>query len=155
VRVDSIKLFTVSSFAAELWKSRSRIPLLPLPFVEVPYIGSVAGIPLPAAKKYHTSTAVLSAIVVPTAADLAYGLAFVNDRFLAPQINASSSTLTCSPKDGTEPACQTRRAVSLRDFRSQPIADFHRETIRCLATGKACGDITFEKFSSSDADERQ
>jgi hypothetical protein len=45
VRVDSIKLFEVSSFSAIVERSRSRLPLLP-PFVEIPYIGTFAGIPL-------------------------------------------------------------------------------------------------------------
>jgi hypothetical protein len=98
VRVDSIKLFTVSSFSAELRKSRSQIPLFPLPFVEVPYIGTLAGIPLPPAKEYHTSTAVLGAIVVPTAADLAYGLAFVSDRILGP---GSDGSFSCKADSGS------------------------------------------------------
>ena len=59
--------------------SRSRFPLLP-PLVEIPYIGTVAGIPIPGAKEYHTGTAVLSAMVVPTAADIAYGIRFLHDR---------------------------------------------------------------------------
>jgi len=68
VRVDPIKLFEVSSFTAVLRNDRSRFPLLP-PFVEIPYIGTLAGIPLPSAKQYHSSTAVLSALVVPTSVD--------------------------------------------------------------------------------------
>ena len=78
VRVDSIKLFEVSSFSAIVERSRSRFPLLP-PFVEIPYIGTFAGIPLGAAKEFHSSTAIISAYVVPTAADIAYGLRFVSD----------------------------------------------------------------------------
>ena len=73
VRVDSIKLFEVSSFSAIVERSRSRFPLLP-PFVEIPYIGTFAGIPLGSAKEFHSSTAIVSAYVVPTAADIAYGL---------------------------------------------------------------------------------
>jgi hypothetical protein len=78
VRVDSIKLFEVSSFSAIVERSRSRFPLLP-PFVEIPYIGTFAGIPLGSAKEFHSSTAIISAYVVPTAADIAYGLRFVSD----------------------------------------------------------------------------
>jgi hypothetical protein len=115
VRVDSIKLFEVSSFSAELQRSRSRFPLLP-PFVEIPYIGTLIGIPLPPAKQYHTSTAVLSAIVVPTAADLAYGLSFISDRIREPG--------------------GTRKAVSLRDL-YQPVRSFNKEKIYCLAALQA------------------
>ncbi len=81
VRVDSLKLFDISSFSAALQRSRPRFPVIP-PFVELPYIGTLAGVPLPAVKEYHTSTAVLSAIVVPTATDIAYGLTFVMDRMV-------------------------------------------------------------------------
>ena len=41
VRVESVKLFEVSSFAAVLQQSRSKFPLLP-PFVEIPYLGTLA-----------------------------------------------------------------------------------------------------------------
>lgn len=112
VRVDSLKLFEVSSFSAELQRSRSRFPLLP-PFVEIPYIGTLIGIPLPPAKQYHTSTAVLSAIVVPTAADLAYGLNFITDRILDPN--------------------GLRKALSMRDLH-QPIRTFNKEKTSCFAS---------------------
>jgi hypothetical protein len=78
VRVDSIKLFEVSSFSAIVERSHSRFPLLP-PFVEIPYIGTLAGIPLGSVKEFHSSTAIISAYVVPTAADIANGLRFVFD----------------------------------------------------------------------------
>jgi hypothetical protein len=70
IRVESVKLFELSSFSAILQRSRSRFPLLP-PFVEIPYIGTFAGIPIPGAKEYHSSTAVMSAMVLPTEADIA------------------------------------------------------------------------------------
>jgi hypothetical protein len=76
--VDSIKLFEASSFSAIVERSRSRFPLLP-PFVEIPYIGTFAGIPLGTDKEFHSSTAIVSAYVVPTAADIANGLRFVAD----------------------------------------------------------------------------
>jgi hypothetical protein len=98
--------------------------LLP-PFVEIPYIGTLIGIPLPAAKQYHTSTAVLSAVVVPTAADLAFGLAFVGDRILDP--------------------LGPRKALSLKDLH-QPIRAFNKEKVRCLAlqsTAGSCQRLTF------------
>jgi hypothetical protein len=60
VRVDSIKLFEVSSFSAIVERSHSRFPLLP-PFVEIPYIGTFSCIPLGAAKEFHSSTAVIVA----------------------------------------------------------------------------------------------
>src|SRR6202044_1616612 len=58
VRVDSLKLFQISSMTAILRAGRTKLPLLP-PFVEIPYIGTLAGVPLPQAKSYHSSTAIL------------------------------------------------------------------------------------------------
>jgi hypothetical protein len=65
IRVDSLKLFEVSSFAAQLSTPKKRFPLLP-PFVELPYIGSLASLPLAPSREYHASIAVLSAVVIPT-----------------------------------------------------------------------------------------
>ncbi|MDQ2843319.1 MAG: hypothetical protein M3Y72_20230, partial [Acidobacteriota bacterium] len=48
VRVDSVRLFDVSAFTAVLQRSHSRFPLLP-PFMEIPYIGTIVGVPLPPA----------------------------------------------------------------------------------------------------------
>jgi hypothetical protein len=140
VRVDSLKLFEVSSFTAVLRNSRRRLPLLP-PFVELPYIGTVAGVPLPAAREYHSSTAVLSAIVVPTATDLAYGSRFIGDRIIdegsepcdwppAQTVAAQSALqnfLQLKP-------CKLRSAVSLSDFGGQPVREFHRMMVHCLST---------------------
>ena len=143
---------------AELRKSRSQIPLLPLPFIEVPYIHTLAGIPLPSAKEYHTSTAILSAIVVPTAADLAYGLAFINDRLrLEPTREDIANARAMSWHDPRYPRnWQLRRTVSLKDFRDQPILEFHRKKIACLTdkTDPVCNCLKFENVPR-DADERQ
>jgi hypothetical protein len=75
IRVDSVVLFDLSSFSAVLSKGR---PLLP-PLVELPFLGTLAGVPLPTAKEYHSSSAIVSAVVVPTATDLAFGIRFVDD----------------------------------------------------------------------------
>jgi hypothetical protein len=151
IRVDSIKLFAVSSLSGELRKSRSRIPLLPLPLVEVPYIGSVVGIPLPSAKVYHSSIAVMSAIVVPTATDLAYGLAYNNDRVMLWPEKPVAGSNPLAPQNW-----RTVRAVSLRDFRDKPIGEFHRRKMECLANAKdqACKDLWLSKLPR-DIDERQ
>jgi hypothetical protein len=125
VRVDSLKIFEISSFSALLQRSRSRFPLVP-PLVELPYIGTIVGVPIPGAKEYHSSTAVLSAIVVPTAADLAYGLAFVDDHVVAEdQSKCDQQKL---------PVCSLRGAVALADLNHQPIRNFHKAMLNCLAT---------------------
>ena len=147
VRIDSIQLFDISSFSALLSKGRDKFPLLP-PFVEIPYVGTLLGIPLPAAREYHTSSAVVSAVIVPTATDIAYSIRFVNDRVVfgkqdsacAWQLNAGS------------PTCTVRRATSLADFGGAPIREFHRMKLQCILAGKGCEAITFSNLLHDDAD---
>lgn len=132
VRIDSVRLFEISSITAVLQRPRPRLPLLP-PLVELPYIGTFAGVPLPAAKEYHNSTAVLSAIVVPTAADLAYGLEFVSDRVVDPDIDLAQCRWPWQPYSNL-PICKVRRAESMRDLNDAPLREFNRVKIHCLAT---------------------
>jgi hypothetical protein len=132
VRVESVKLFEVSSFSAILERSRSKIPLIP-PFVEIPYIGAIAGLPVPGAREYHASTAILSAMVVPTAADLAYGLRFSFDWVLAGDQSGTCSFVTGSVADAKN-VCRFRRAVSMHDLIDAPIREFHKSMINCFAT---------------------
>jgi hypothetical protein len=127
VRVDSIRLFEISSFSAELQRSRTRIPLIP-PFVEMPYIGSLVGIPRRPGMEFHNSSAILSVVVVPTAADIAYGLAFVDDRLL----------WDIPPKGcgGDKQAlCKARLPLAMSDFGDKNIVSFHVAMLNCLATG--------------------
>ena len=132
IRVESVKLFEVSSFSAIVQRSRSRFPLIP-PFVEIPYIGTLAGIPIPGAREYHGSTAVMSAMVVPTAADIAYGLRFVPDQVVDGDPGKCSYIKDSAGQD-VKNACRFRRAVSLLDLNRQPIGNFHRSMINCFAT---------------------
>ncbi|MBZ5656615.1 MAG: hypothetical protein LAO56_15210 [Acidobacteriia bacterium] len=83
VRVESMKLFELSSFSASLRRKNRSFPLLP-PFVELPYLGSLVRLTLPADPTFHRSFAIASAIVVPTAADLAFGIPFMGDRKVVP-----------------------------------------------------------------------
>ena len=151
VRVESIKLFEVSSFSAILQRSRPRFPLIP-PFVELPYIGTIAGIPLPAAKEYHNSTAILSAIVVPTAADLAYGLTFQSDRVVDPSGACQwPTTLEQKIEQPAKPFCHLRRALSLSDIDKQPIRNFHKAVIHCLSTDMMAPNSSLEGIPAEHA----
>jgi hypothetical protein len=132
VRVDSIKLFEVSSFSAIVQRSRSRFPLLP-PFVEIPYIGTLVGIPLGAAKEFHSSTAVISAYVVPTAADIAYGLRFVFDLVVDGPKGPCSFYKGASGPDVPN-VCVFRHLFSWRDLPTQPLREFNRNITHCFAT---------------------
>lgn len=77
VRVDSLKLFDISAFSATLTHGRS-VPLV-LPFIDIPYVGSLLRLRLPPGTTYHRSFAIVSAVIVPTAADIANAIEFRSD----------------------------------------------------------------------------
>lgn len=129
MRVDSLRIFEVSSLSAQLSRSRTRFPLLPLPGLEVPYIGSLVGIPRRPAVENHSSIAVLSAMVVPTAADLAYGTRFESDLI----VQSDKRGTQCSADSKSQADCVFRRPRSLQDFAGN-IQAFHRTMVGCLAT---------------------
>ncbi len=160
VRVDSLKLFEVSAVGAKLTLSRPPIPLI-LPGVELPYIGSIVGLPRKPAEEYHSSVAIMSAIVVPTAADLAAGLRFDDDRIVV-----SPPGLCLRPWEswatGSLPYCKTGEAASEIQLEG-PIQAFHRIKKECIATGgqdsfglmpgppptpNRCGKLTFDQLPS-------
>ncbi len=145
VRVDSVKLFEVSSFSAIVQRSKSRFPLVP-PFVEIPYVGTLVGIPLSAAKEFHSSTAVLSAVVVPTAADIAYGLKFVFDLQVDGDDGPCSYVKASAGMDVTKP-CRFRKALSQKDLNQAPLRMFNKAMVRCLAKASSsseCEKLTFD-----------
>jgi hypothetical protein len=123
VRIDSIRLFDISSLTAVVSKGRDKFPLLP-PFVEIPYIGTLAGIPLPAAREFHSSSAVLSAVIVPTATDIAYSLRFTDDRILQDNGTHPPSALRFT----------VRKATAMSDFGAEQVREFHKLKVRCLFT---------------------
>ena len=120
IRVDSLRIFEVSSLYAQLERSRAPFPILPIPGLEVPYIGSFVGFPRSPASEYHSSIAILSAIVVPTAADLGYTARFEWDR-----ISRSQATRT------------------MKDLGDE-VPPFHRLMVSCFRSGDAdCASKTF------------
>jgi hypothetical protein len=132
VRVESLKLFEVSAFSAMLQRPRSKFPLLP-PFFEVPYFGSFISFPIRGTRVYHRSTAIVSAVIVPTAADLAYGIDFTDDRVchLADSVSDQSPPST-APNTSYGYTCAA--AASPSDFAPQPLRNFHKAMVQCLAT---------------------
>jgi hypothetical protein len=113
VRLESVKLFEVSSFTATMERSRRDFPILP-PFVEIPYFGSFLSYPLQGATEFHRSTAIMSAVVVPTAADLANGVSFTSDRVCVPLFAGSNPTSNPDSQASGSTGCRTRKAVALR-----------------------------------------
>jgi len=121
VRVESLKLFEVSAFSAMLQRPRSKFPLLP-PLFEVPYFGSFISVPIPGARVYHRSSAIVSAVIVPTAADLAYGIDFTADRVCEISLSNGSNQRIC------------HRANSPSDFTGSPLRNFHKAMVQCFAS---------------------
>jgi hypothetical protein len=83
---------------------------------------------LPGAKEYHRSTAIVSAFIVPTAADLAYGTAFAHDREIAPDEPGLRWPNPYQMRN------QMRDVVALGQFPRVPIRAFHKTMVSCLAT---------------------
>jgi hypothetical protein len=137
VRVDSIKLFDVSTFTAVLQKSRTRFPLLP-PFVEIPYIGTVIGVPLPVAKEFHSSMAVLSTMIVPTAADIVLGLSFTVDQLVDSNGADSCNWPTKAAANPAPPSCRLREAAAFSDLKSTAIRHYNSEMLSCFASSGSC-----------------
>src|SRR5262249_47829028 len=92
------------------------------------------GVPLPAAKEFHSSIALMSAVVVPTAADMADGLTFAFDMVGTP-MGTPRADGTCD-KGAAEP-CRglAHFARSLGDLEA-PCNAFHRAKVRCRAEGR-------------------
>lgn len=152
VRLESAKLFEISAFTALLQRSRKNFPLVP-PFVEIPYINSILSLPLPGAKEYHMSTAIMSAVVVPTAADLASGLVFTDDRVATVRDGARDAVCAVTARDSEN--CVIRRAISTSQFPAYSISEYHKAMIRCFSGGGffattsqdangGCGSLQFE-----------
>ena len=78
VRVDSLKLFEISTFSARLSRGRDPYPLLP-PLVKLPFPPLLSW-RLSPSSAFHQSFAIVSATILPTAADLLNGLRFSLDR---------------------------------------------------------------------------
>ena len=137
VRLESIKLFEISSFSATLQRSRSNIPIIP-PGFEIPYVHSVLSLPVPGASQFHRSTAVMSAVVVPTAADLAIGLELTDDRVLVVSpFGQNNCHLGDQPR-----ACSARPVYSLEDLHLPSIREYNRRKVQCFGTPKALEDVS-------------
>ncbi len=119
VRVESVKLFEVSSFSALVQRPRTKVPIIP-PLVEIPLIGDLIGLPLPGAKVFHRSTAIVSAIIVPTAADLGFGIEFADDRAVVGQ--------------GVDRAFRTISSFHQLPWQQQRLPQFNQVKATCFAT---------------------
>jgi hypothetical protein len=148
VRLESVKLFDISSFTATLERSRRNLPILP-PLLEISYFGSFLSYPLQGATEFHRSTAIMSAVVVPTAADLANGVSFTSDRVCIPDFAEGTPPADTPSQLSGSTGCRTRKALSLSDLDRAPIREFNKAMVRCFASaspGPDCNNLTFEKL---------
>jgi hypothetical protein len=154
IRVDSVKMFEVASFSAELVTSRKNIPIAPVPLVQLPYFSSIFSIPLHPAREFHSNIAVMSAVIIPTATDLASGIRFVADRIVEPPPLSQKLGCYWPPYSNHPPSpdyphlCKLRPAVAISDLADQPIREYHRKMIYCLSTGMVAAESNL--LSSSD-----
>jgi hypothetical protein len=124
VRVDTLKLFEVSTFSAELAHGRDPIPMVP-PFVQLPYVGSFLNLKRGPSKAYHQSFAIISATILPTAADLLNGLKFQVDKAI--------------PSHKTEPEPIYAEETDIHAL-ADKISKFHKRILSCIAWEANPGD---------------
>lgn len=79
VRVDSLKLFDLSTMQSVL--ARGKAPWMPVdPWLEIPVLNYVVRVPRKPDLSFHRSFIFINALIVPTAADLASGIAVTEDQ---------------------------------------------------------------------------
>jgi len=143
VRVESVKLFEVSSFSALVQRSRTKFPLIP-PFVQIPVINDLIGLPLPGAKVYYRSTAIVSAIIVPTAADLALGMEYASDRAATGEGRSLSFRRIASIY---QLPWQQQKLYQYNQARAACFATFPQSAIGITNNGPSCKGLTFDKLA--------
>src|ERR1041385_5869194 len=106
VRVDSQKLFEISSFAAALQHGRT-VPLIP-PFIDLPFIGNIAKLHLAPGTVFHRSFVLVSAVILPPSADLANRIEFRSDLETQHRDRVSLLSLIATAPRNAEPVQELR-----------------------------------------------
>lgn len=84
---------------------------------------------------FHSSTAVISAYVVPTAVDIAYGLHFVSDLVVDGLNPGPCSFFKGAAGPDLKDPCIFRKVDSWQDVgQGKPIREFNKNIVRCFAT---------------------
>jgi len=121
VRVETLKLFEISSFSAELGYQK---PKFVVPMVgELPIIGPFFRFRRGIDTSFHRSFAVVTAFVAPTARDLADSIRFDYDRQV---------THDTDPANGL-PRTTLRLLNSASDLPVDQVQAFHRAEVECTA----------------------
>jgi len=129
VRIETQRLFQVSSFAAAI--RRGRTPFIVPLLGEIPYLGQIFQFPRRPESIYHRTFAVAHALVVPTAQDLGYSIRFDKDR----QLIAKSGGLPT----------KNQFYASSYDLPPQ-VLSFHKRKLQCwlnMQPPADCATLTF------------
>jgi hypothetical protein len=122
VRVESLKLFQVSAFTMELAHPQPGWPLPVIGWGWQAIFGSTPGlkkvflIPRPPKTEDNRSVAIVRAVVVPTAMDLALGMPFMGDRIFDPVTEATDPMNSVAQAGGR-------------------LCPFHKHVVRCILNG--------------------
>jgi len=115
VRVDSIKLFKVSTLSGVL--ARGQAPWKPIdPLFEVPALGYLVNRPRKPNEVFTQSLVFVDAIVIPTAADLGFGVPYTDD-----QISESNQLYT-----------KLHQLSDFPDHLGDRIMQYHQKIVDCL-----------------------
>ncbi len=116
VRVDSLKLFKVSTLSAVL--ARGQAPWKPIdPLFEVPALGLLIKRPLKPKEVYTQSLVFVDAMIVPTAADLGFGVPMVDD-----QIQLENGRYR-----------ELKSLEAFPDYLGYRILQYHQRVVDCLS----------------------
>ena len=123
VRVDSINLFRVSTLSSTL--ARGQEPWKPFDPIELPALGYIFKVPR-SPKTVHTQSLVfVDAIIVPTAADLGYGVPTNGDEYQPASTKSGESI----------PAQGYKILHSFKDFPAElgpRLLQYHQKIVDCL-----------------------
>ena len=122
IRLESLGLFEISTLSSELSRGRKPIPLVP-PFVDLPYIGSLVQLPRKPAQVQHRSFVILSAALMPTAADLVSGMRFEHDKSMRKDPG----------KNSDKPISVTLLPDTRQDELAVQFRDRHKRFLPCIA----------------------
>ena len=112
--------------------------------MQIPVINDLIGLPLPGAKVYYRSTAIVSAIIVPTAADLALGMEYASDRAATGEGRSLSFRRIASIY---QLPWQQQKLYQYNQARAACFATFPQSAIGITNNGPSCKGLTFDKLA--------
>jgi hypothetical protein len=149
VRVDSLKLFQLSSLSMDITHPESPVPFPIIGWVYDALFGTVPGmndhfpaIPRDPKTIQNRTIAIVRAVIVPTAMDIGLSMPFVDDRFL-------------------DPITHTIRDMSSADMTGKKLLLFHNALMSCILQGNSncmettkLSDLPEETYDSTGSQEQ-